>query len=398
MPPMLLSYEEALARILKAVEPVHRPGENIPLIQGGPIRVLAKPLVASAGHPRFDNSAVDGYGIHQADLNRVGVHLPIALTAATGTPVPDNLLPGCSARVLTGAAVPEGVAAVVMQEDVRIESGSCVLSEPVSVGANIRRAGADFSTGEVLVEAGTPLTAGVAGILASQGETRPAVTALPKCIIIATGDEIVSPDATPGPGQLRDSIGPMLVRAASSIVIAYSNYVCDDAARLEETLSVSAAHADAIFVAGGASVGDRDFTAKVVDKLGSVEFHGITIRPGKPLLFGHVRGKPVIGLPGNPASAYVCFRLFAQPLLRRLGGWQNPQNTWFPITFGATHAAEAREVFARVAIDNGRAMPIFEQQSFGIKSLGAAHALARLPAGRDVSPGDIVQATLLDSH
>ncbi len=135
--------------------------------------------------------------------------------------------------------------------------------------------------------------------------------------------------------------------------------------------------------------------ARVVAEIGKIGFHGMSVRPGKPLLFGFINGTPLVGLPGNPASAYVCFHLFDVPLLRRLGGWTLPRHLWFKAPFGAEHEPEARDVFARVWIENGAAIPVFEQASFGLRSLADAQALARLPGGTRVRPGDSVEITLL---
>jgi len=392
---MLLTYEEALGQILGATNSLVGPGERIALGTPGPIRVLADSLVATSDHPRFDNSAVDGYAFNLADLDGVGLSKPVAFTVATGPNECPPLAPGLSARIFTGARLPTDTAAVAMQEDVDVSDGRVKLREALPVDQGLRRAGTDFRAGDLLLPAGTPINPGVAGLLASQGLTRPHVKALPRCIVITTGDEIVSPECEPGPAELRDSIGAMLTHAGGRYATVSAAFASDDPSRLGKVLAHAAEHADAVFIAGGASVGDRDFTARVVAELGQVEFHGINVRPGKPLLFGHVNGKPVVGLPGNPASAYVCFHLFGVPLVRRLGGWPEPNHHWLEAPYGGTHPAEARDVFARVTLGGGVATPVHEQASFGLKSLGAAQALARLPAGKVVAAGDVVRITLL---
>ncbi len=391
----LLGYDEALARILAETAPLGRPVERSGLSGLNGLRVLAEPLFAKDAHPRFNNAAVDGYAFHLDDLEKLGTQLRVAFTAASGATELGDVAPGSVARIYTGAVIPAGTAAVAMQEDVTRDGDFVTISSPVGRNANIRRAGTDFREGEPLLEPGTPLRAGIIGVLASQGVTEPAVFPRPKCTFVSTGDEIVPPEASPGPGQLRNSIGPMLSLASAPYADAANAYSPDDPGRLEAVLELAAAASDAIFVAGGASVGDRDFTAKVVAQLGTVSFHGVRLRPGKPLLFGQVRGKPVIGLPGNPASAFVCFHLFGVPLLRRLGGWKCPGHTWIPVPYAERHSAEQRDVFARVSIVDGAATPILEQSSFGIRALGAADALARLPAGRSLNPGDLVQLAWL---
>jgi molybdopterin molybdotransferase len=338
---------------------------------------------------------VDGYAIHAADLNRIDRPLRVAFTVVGGSETEFTLQPGTAARILTGARLPAETAAVAMQEDVDTTGNAVTLLAPLEPEEGARRIGADFAAGELLLPARAPIRAGVAGLLASQGVTRPAVMALPRCAVITTGDEIVPPDREPGPGGLRDSVGAMLAHAAGPYAIVATAFTPDDPAKLKHALSDAAEHADAVLIVGGASVGDRDFTARVVAELGRIEFHGINVRPGKPLLFGFVNDKPVIGLPGNPASAFVCFHLFGVPLLRRIGGWSDPHHLWFEAPYGAAHEPESRDFFARVTVRSGRAEPVLEQASFGLRSLGLAHALARLPANAAVREGETVQITLL---
>ncbi|MHB8634948.1 MAG: molybdopterin molybdotransferase MoeA [Fimbriimonadaceae bacterium] len=392
---MLLPYEQALLRILESTSPLARPPETVPLSSTWPWRTLSEPIIATGAHPRFDNSAVDGYAFHIADLEAVGVPRSVAFVVASGAVNPPELQPGQVARIFTGAIIPAGAAAVAMQEDVDAAADGVRLHAPLALEAGVRREGSDFAKGETLANSGSPITPGIAGLLASQGVTRPSVMALPSCVILTTGDEIIPPDHEPGPGQLRDSIGAILAHAAAPYAVPETAYAPDDPARIRRELARAVDRADAVFIAGGASVGDRDFTAGVVRELGHVEFHGINVRPGKPLLFGLVNGKAVIGLPGNPASAFVCFHLFGVPLLRRLGGWSDPRQMWLSVPFGGSHPAESRDVFARVTITDGFAAPVLEQASFGLRSLAAAHALARLPAGAPVAHGDAVQVTLL---
>ena len=392
---MLTSYEDALERIVASTQAVDRSAEAVSLPEPWPWRVLAEPLKATAGHPRFDNSAVDGYAFHADDLARFGVRFRIEVTVASGAGGPLTLRPGVAARIFTGAPVPIGTAAIAMQEDVDVANGSVTLRMPLTAGDGVRLAGTDFAAGQILLNSGTPISPGVAGLLASQGVTRPCVMALPRCAVITTGDEIVSPGQEPRPGELRDSIGTMLAHAAAPYAQASHSYAPDDPSRLGRQLSSALEQCDAVFVAGGASVGDRDFTGAVVADMGRVLFHGINVRPGKPLLFGIVSGKPVIGLPGNPASSFVCFHLFGIPVLKRMAGWAEPHHLWLEARYGADHEPESRDFFARVTLDGGVAMPVLEQASFGLRSLGAAHALARLQANVAVRKGETVQITML---
>lgn len=391
---MLVPVDEALTRILDATQPITGPAEVVPLPEAGG-RVLARSLIAADPHPRFDNSAVDGYALHAEDLARTGGVLRVTMTIASGSLPPGALQSGEAARILTGAPIPPGTAAVVMQEDVDVMQGAIILRGHTPLGANVRTAGADFSAGETLAASGTPIGAGVAGLLASQGVGRPEVFARPKCCIVTTGDEIVPIDAEPAEGQLRDSVSSMLRQMAVVHADSSTVFARDDPDELRTALLGAVDDCHALVIAGGASVGDRDFTTRVVAELGEVDFHGIRMRPGKPLLFGDIRSRPVLALPGNPASAFVCFHLFGIPMLRRMAGWSEPQLTWFSTPFGASHGSETREVIARVRFEDGVAVPVHEQASFGLKSLAAGHALVRLPAETNVRAGDLVHATSL---
>jgi molybdopterin molybdotransferase len=388
---VLLSYEDALTRILSSVRALTVGAEA----SVSHIKVSAEDIFATTANPRFDNSSVDGYALHAEDLSRVGETLEIAMTVAAGDDPPSPMARGMSARIFTGARLPLGTAAVVMQENVEADGKSVVLREPLTSGQGLRRAGSDFESGQKLVSKGAPLTAGVAGLLASQGILRPKINPVPRCLVITTGDEIVSPEQVPALSQVRDVIGTMLSSSIAAVGVCTTAFAADDAGKLASIISDATTNQDAIVIAGGASVGDRDYVAQVVAGLGKLEFHGVNIRPGKPLLFGFVNGVPLLGLPGNPASAYVCFHLFGLPLLKQLGGWAEPNSLWFEAEFGANHDQEPRDVFARVTFAKGVATPIFEQASFGLRSLGSAQGLACLPGGKVIRKGDRVNVTIL---
>ncbi len=230
---MLLSYEDALARILASVQPLGRAPGAEGQASLTAIRVLSSPLVAVESNPRFDNSSVDGYAIHGDDLNRVGERFEVSSLVAAGDAGSTPLKPGKAARIFTGAALPEGTAAVAMQEDVAAAEGFVALSEPLKAGAGLRRAGEDFLAGETLLQSGTPVTPGVCGLLASQGVVQPKFLALPRCLILTTGDEIIPPDKTPGLNQVRDSIGWALGLAASRYAVFRTGFAPDDPVEVE---------------------------------------------------------------------------------------------------------------------------------------------------------------------
>lgn len=358
---------------------------------------IAEPLTAPEPNPLFDNSAVDGYAVGSAADGAKGMRLRIQDSVAAGAVSPGSVAKGCAMRILTGAPTPPNTFGIAMQEDVRRHYDEIVLVLPVEEGRHVRRIGAEFPAGACLAVAGTPIDAGVVAQLAFAGVVKPLVYDAPKVAILSTGDELIDPAETPTGSQVRDSNSAMLsvqVRQACPASLT-RRQLADRRDSVLRALAFAAAKNDLVIVSGGASVGDRDFIGSVVAEIGSVIFHGVAIRPGKPLLFGAVGSALVFGLPGNPASAFVCFELFVKEALRRLAGWSEPESRWDDVPSGFDHAPCGREDFVRVRRTAAGFVPAGDQASFGILSLGQAHALARFPADREVRIGETCQVTWL---
>lgn len=390
----LLTYDEALARLLVKVHPLER--TEFVSVSRASRRVLAQPVTSQVGNPRFTNSAVDGYAVGCAKDAAAKSLLFLSGEVAAGGTAPTLLEAGCALRVFTGAALPPNVYAVVMQEDCEAVAGKVAIGRGVAKGAGVRLRGEEFEVGEVLLSKGDTLNAGGLAILSWEGFNKVEVVALPRVAVISTGDELC--ESGGGLSQLNDSNGPMLcelARVSGANIVA--KVVLPDAPDLiRRVLSESAC--DLILVSGGMSVGDHDHVPKLVAELGEVIFHGAKIKPGKPVLAGRLGDAIVVGLPGNPASAFVCFHLLAKPAIRKMLS-ANDGLGWFTAVFDGNHEADDREVFARCSLryEGGKvlATPVGEQGSFGLQSLADGDSLARLESGRDYKPGDTCSVSLI---
>ena len=313
----LLPFSAALHQLLAGVTAL--PTETLPLDQCAG-RVLAEAIAARLTQPPFAAAAMDGYAIRWADL-----HVPwrVAGESAAGHGWAGTLDACEAVRIFTGAPLPAGADVIVVQEEVARDGNMARLNGdgPPRSGAHIRAEGQDFAAGNGLVAAGTRLTAAHLGLAAAGGWGALPVIRRPRVTLIATGDELVLPGQTPGPGQIVSSNPAMLtalLRGAGAVVHD-PGLIPDDRAALAAALL--AADAELIITIGGASVGDHDLVVPVLRELGAtLDFWKVALRPGKPLLAGTLGDTRVIGLPGNPVSAFVTALLFAVPLVSRLGG------------------------------------------------------------------------------
>jgi molybdopterin molybdotransferase len=309
------------------------PAETVPLT-AALHRVPARPVTAPHALPGFARSTVDGYAVRAADTYGVSDGLPgyLQVTGAVlmGTEPDVTVGPGTVASMPTGGVLPRGADAVVMIEYTQeAMPGTIEVVRPVAPGDGVVRADEDAAPGAELVPAGRPLRAQDLGMLAAAGVTEVAVHTRPRVTVLSTGDEVVPPDtAALRPGQVRDAsavaLAGLVTEAGGEPVPG--GIVPDDAAALESALRAALASSDLIVISAGSSVGARDETAGVVRGLGppGIWCHGLAIRPGKPTLLAECDGVPIIGLPGNPRSALVIFRLLGIPLVRLVGGCTTP--------------------------------------------------------------------------
>ncbi len=319
----MLSVEEALQRILAAIPVLGAETVELTAALG---RVLAEPVVAGRDLPPWDNSSMDGYALRAADTAGATADRPARLRLLgeipAGTVAHRAVGGGEAYRILTGAPVPAGADAVIPQEEVRREGGIVVVPRPVTLGDFVRPRGEDIRAGDAVLDPGTVLAPAALGVLAALGRPLVRVYQRPRVAILSTGDELVDLDAVPGPGQIPNSNTYTLsaqVREAGGVPVNLG-IARDTREHLEERFRWGLA-ADVVVSSAGVSVGDRDFVREVMEKLGAeLDFWKVSMRPGKPLTFGRVGGRPFFGLPGNPVSSMVTFELFVRPALRRMAG------------------------------------------------------------------------------
>jgi molybdopterin molybdotransferase len=399
----MLSVEEALERVLATVPVLGAESVPLPLALG---RVLAEAVVATRDVPPWDNSSMDGYAVRADDTASADRVRPVSLTVvgevAAGAVAPRALARGEAYRILTGAPMPPGSDAVAPQEDVRADAGRIWLARPVEAGAYVRPRGEDLRAGDRVLEPGTPLRPPALGVLAALGRARVRVHQRPRVAILSTGDELAEPEAPLGPGQIPNSNTYTLAGlvAEAGGVPLNLGIARDDRAELEERVRAGLA-ADVLVSSAGVSVGDRDLVREVVERLGAVlDFWQVNMRPGKPLTFGRIGGRPFFGLPGNPVSCMVTFELFVRPALRRMGGHRilgRPRSR--ARALAPMRNPGSRWAYLRVRLepdgDGLGARPTGEQGSAILRSMLLADALAVVPPEARIAPGEAVDIILL---
>jgi molybdopterin molybdotransferase len=319
----MLSVSEARRRVLEAFTPIE-PSEV--LVRDALGLVAAETVTAPHPLPRFANSAMDGYAVRGADAGSASESVPAVLEVIgevrAGDPGDLEVTPGCAVRIMTGAPLPPGADAVAPVEVTHEDADKVTIVAPAPTGQHVRPAGDDLDAGAVLVEAGQELGPGELALLASMGMSPLSVRATPRVALLVTGDELVAPEATPGPGQIRDSNSvalASLVKQAGGEVIS-TGPVADTYEATEEAFARAAELADIVMSSGGVAVGRYDFVKDVVANLGRIDLWRVAMQPGKPVVLGAVGGTPFLGLPGNPVSIHVGFEQFVRPAIRKLRG------------------------------------------------------------------------------
>lgn len=404
------SVPDAATRIVAAVAPL--PAADVPLGEAVGC-VLAADVIAPITLPRWDNSAMDGYAVHGADVvgasESVPRALPVVGSVAAGAPVPPALAPGTAMQIMTGAFMPPGADTVVRVEDTDAGTLTVQVRKDRDVGKNIRRAGEDVREGQIAIPAGTPVGAAQIGVLASIGVSQPRVHRRPRVAILGSGDELVE----------LDGFAEVL---AGRRIVSSNRYTLEALVRLNGGEPITLGHApdsleavrallqravdaqpDLIVTSAGVSVGEHDHTRTAIEAMGTaLDFWRVRMRPGAPLGFGRVQGIPWIGLPGNPVSAMVTFELFVRPAIRRMLGHTRVHRRPVPVVLDEAVSIGAKLThFYRAIVtpgDDGRlhARLTGPQGSGILTSMSLANALLIVPEDATTVPaGETLHALLL---
>ncbi len=398
----MISVEQARERIVAKLRPA--PAETVALADGWG-RVTAAPILARLTQPPADVSAMDGYALRAAD-GALHARLSVIGSAPAGHPFAGAVGPGQAVRLFTGSIVPAGADAILLQEDATLDGPLVTVGEAVTAGRHIRRGGQDFAAGDAVIPAGRRLTARDIGLAAAANHPWLAVHRRPRIAILATGDEIALPgEPIPAGGIVSSNSHALaaLVRAAGGEPIVLP-VVRDDVEAIAAAADASVG-TDMLVTTGGASVGEHDLVVEGLAQRGLVvDFWKIAMRPGKPLMHGHLGTTPVLGLPGNPVSAMVCAVLFLLPALDRLGGGAGRPPAAIPAALGGALKANdhrADHLRATLAFDN-EGQPVVTafgpQDSAMLRRLALADALILRPPHAPALPvGARVHAILLNA-
>jgi molybdopterin molybdotransferase len=399
----LLPVQAALSRILDGVDAI-QDVETVPL-RAAAGRVLAEAVIAQRDQPPFPASAMDGYAVRLDDAGTPGARLAVVGKSSAGHRYGRALAPGEAVRIFTGAPVPEGADAILIQENATADGERHILvTEPPSAGRFIRPAGLDFRAGETLIAAGTRLDAGWLTLAASANCPSLPVRRWPRVAILATGDELVQPGETPGPDQIiaSNTVGiAALLRDIADLIDL--GIVRDDLDATRQIVSAAIDDGvDVLVTLGGASVGDHDYVQAALVGAGmTLDFWKIAMRPGKPLMSGRLGATHVIGLPGNPVSSLVCSHVFVKPLVQALAGLASDERRATAILARDLPANDERQDYIRARLTrdaDGRwaAEPFERQDSSMMRIFAIADALIiRPPHAPALAKGSDVAVMLL---
>ena len=388
----LMPVAEALSRVLAGAEPL--PSENAPLRQAQG-RVLTEDVKALRTQPPADVSAMDGYAVRAADLAQTPATLKLIGEVAAGHPFEGTVGAGEAARIFTGGVMPAGADTVVIQEVTTRKGDTVTINKPASFGRNVRLRGIDFSEGAVLLHKGQRLSGRDVMLAAAMNYPTLPVHRRPRVAVLGTGDELVPPGSKPGPGEIVYSNGFALMAMAESegaevLDLGIAPDRLSDIARAVWGARQWAA--DILLTTGGASVGEHDLVQKALAAEGlNLDFWRVALRPGRPMMHGRLGAMQVLGVPGNPVSAYVCAFLFLVPLIRRLAGRADIERVPEPARLGCDlKANDEREDYLRATLSAGPdgpvATPLPNQDSSLMAPLSAADCLLIRPAHAPAAP------------
>lgn len=385
----VISEEEARRQIL---ETVHLCPQEKVRIADADGRFVAGEIRAAVAIPSFDNSAMDGYAV-VAETSNKGARLRLVGEQPAGRSLALSMRAGEAVRIFTGAPLPAGADAVVMQEETTREGSEVVINaENVSPGEFVRRIGGDLTIGQLIAKAGEMVTPALIGLLAAQGVSEINVGKRARVAVISTGDELVPAGTTLRPGEIYDSnatmLAAMVVRTGAEV--AGQEHCGDDANALRETVT-RALENDAVIISGGVSVGERDFVRAVLKELGvEIDLWRVAMKPGKPFLFARRGDCCIFGLPGNPVSSFVTFQVLVRPALRRMMGATRDEDRGALVRVEEAVVNDGeRAHYLRGEVRGGVFRLVGGQESHALFGLARAHVLLRLGPGEKVTAGDI---------
>jgi len=401
----MITVEDALANILAKIEPKGMEKVSITESLG---RILAEDVRARRSNPPLDNSAMDGYAVIAGDIQSATPESPVQLElvdeVAAGAVGKIMLKPKQAIRIMTGAPIPPGADAVLMQEDTDKNGSAILAKDKATVGENIRRAGEDVKEGEVVIPKGRVITPALVGMMAVCGRSSVLVGQRPTVAILSTGDELCELDQVPEGSQIFNSNGYMLAAQVQSAggIPRYMGVARDDEQDLLEKFKW-ALESDIVLSSGGVSVGDYDLVKASLEKMGNeMLFWKVAMKPGKPLAFGKIGERPVFGLPGNPVSSFVSFEQFVRPSIKKMMGAEDisPRTVQAVLTRGIRKKTErVHFMSAVVSWDGGvyTVTPAEEQGSGVLKSTVAANGLLVFPLEKgELKQGERVTVQLLN--
>lgn len=389
----LLSVEQTLEFLIERALPV----SEIEMLEVKDTlnRVVAQDIPSAIDVPSADNSAMDGYAVRSADLDHNTMYeLPVSQRIAAGA-CGSALQPGTAARIFTGASLPCGADAVVMQERCSVQpNGHVRIAGPVTPGDNVRRAGEDIRCGSVVLKKGTRLRAQEMGLAAATGVAGLPVFRRVRVALLSSGNELVMPGDSLRPGQCFNSNHSVLTGLLSGLgcEIVNGGWMPDEPDATRRALKQAAQESDLVLTSGGVSVGEEDHVRLAVEELGHLDLWRVAIKPGKPIAFGRIGAAAFIGLPGNPVSAFVTFCLFVRPFILRLQGMTAVTPRSFAVSAAfERHVSEKRREYLRArltTIDGQLYAETYPQQGSGVlTSVAWADGLVDVPPGERVTHG-----------
>ena len=391
----MLSESDARAKILNAVRPL--PARKASILSALN-RFAGEDYVARLPLPAFDNSAMDGYAVIAGQCKK-GARLRVTGEQPAGIDRKLQVTDGSAIRIFTGAPMPTGADAVVMQEDVTREGDEIVLNCDVETDEFVRTRGCDLGEGQRILNKGERITEAKLALLASQGIAEVSVGGEVRAAIISTGDELSQPGDELQPGQIYDSNSVLLealVNRSGATVSSTSR--CSDRAESLRKEFQAASKNEILIVTGGVSVGERDLVQATLQTLGAkIDIWRVALKPGKPFLFGHLGGCFVFGLPGNPVSAFVTFLQFVRPAILKMMGARDVDLKKLPAKLTVDQSNESdRAHYLRGKLENGSFTPVGRQESHALFGLSQSNALLRIAVGESLKAGQIVSVQIWD--